>query len=451
MPRLLQRIAAILLGTVAGLALDEGILRVWARIQAKDLLTRITDGNPGDRPLVAFVGDSNVWGLYVQPHETLARVVQRLSRENGARGIHTANFAVPGSPTWAVVGQTRKALELKPAVVVARCGINNYSQVAPGEGLGALESLRLVKVARNAAFNWKWKNAKKWQQNVAGDAAPPQTGGLHQEGVPGIVFTVKPRDAADDPVEVLQTRSTQTLEQCKPRMVADFVEMAELCEKAGAKLVIASYLAGLEAGFNGVRSVMLELDGKHGIVVSDCTKGMAQAQYSVDAEARGAMRARLLTLDQHPTALGYEVEARVLARTLKDMGVMPDYVPEPAIAPLKDRPLIVPKFKRAADDTWAFEMEGAPKDVFRLIVGPPGTSMVEQLELPLDAQPFLNIAGPRVQALTSVVAGEDGKARLEVPSVVRDQLRGKLRAACIVYRGGRGNSGQVMATAAIDL
>jgi len=452
-PTIASRTVAVLFGFVTGLTLVEGGLRVAAFFQARSTRTRLAGDGDTTRPLVAFVGDSNVWGLYVEPHETVAKVVERMSRAGGAVGISTVNFAKPGSPTWAVVDQLKRALALKPVAVVARCGINNFSMVPPGEGGGVLEDLLIVKAARRAMLNWRWRDAKPWMQPVSGAKGPQEVGGFSKQGENATLFAVKARDGFDDPVEVLKTSNVLPFEKHAERMRADYLKMAELAQAGGAKLVLATYLAGLEEGFNAVRQLMAGLAGQKGITVSDCTKGMALALQSVPQEARGAMRARLLTTDQHPTPLGYEVEARILAKTLKEIGVLPDIALESPTAPLQGVKVVAPKLRLVPGEKWTFEVEGEPKDLARLLMGTPGNSTVDLVNVPFNANTYLRVLtlGPRIAAQTFVTLDEKGLGRIEVPDLVRQNLKGPLKAACLVYRGGKESYAQTVLTPVIDV
>ncbi|HKD99527.1 MAG TPA: hypothetical protein VKE69_00845, partial [Planctomycetota bacterium] len=103
--RWVRRLAAIVAGTLFAIAAAEIALRVAAAVNARSALEHVRHERSGDRPIVAFVGDSNIYGVYVEADETLPRAVEKVSRVDGARGIHAENRGVPGTPTWIAVRQ----------------------------------------------------------------------------------------------------------------------------------------------------------------------------------------------------------------------------------------------------------------------------------------------------------------------------------------------------------
>lgn len=89
----------IIAGTFRGLAVFEGALQIAALAMSFATSHRMNRENPGGLPFVAFVGDSNIYGLYVEPHQTVARAVERLSVVNEKPTIHCVNLGVPSSPS----------------------------------------------------------------------------------------------------------------------------------------------------------------------------------------------------------------------------------------------------------------------------------------------------------------------------------------------------------------
>jgi hypothetical protein len=153
-----------------------------------------------------------------------------------------------------------------------------------------------------------------------------------------------------------------------------------------------------------------------------------------------------LTADRHPTAIGYELEARVVVNALRESGVLPAGPPLDPFEPLSGIDVGQPVIRRIDGAPQAFEFLGKPRDRCTLLLGKPGSSIVEDLTVPLDVRPVDAVAGPRMRAGMSAVADENGRARLEISSMILTKLRGDFVAACLVHRGGRGPSSQRIVT-----
>ena len=123
MPRFARRLLVAFTAFLVALALLEVGLRVVGAIQLAAANRKLAGEDDG-RPIVAFIGDSNIYGLYVANPETdtLPKQVEALSCSGGARGVRCVNLAIPAATTWNVVDQCSKALELHPVAVVARAG-----------------------------------------------------------------------------------------------------------------------------------------------------------------------------------------------------------------------------------------------------------------------------------------------------------------------------------------
>ena len=338
------RLLAAVGGLVFALVLLEVGLRVAAFFEVRAARQRLRSEGGEARPLIAFVGDSNIYGVYVEEEQTLPKAVERLSRRGGSPGVRCLNLGIPGAASWDALEQTRQALRMRPRAVVVTVGVNNYQVVPPGEGLGVVEGLRLVKAVRLALFNWRVRHLQRNPEALrvlpGGPGGKPLEGGELRNGVTSSVVIIKPRDG--DPIPFEKTwRRAAAFEEIAARLKADLIEMSLLAERAGCRLVVATYLAGLEEPFAGIRDLALSLQGQHGIVVADTAAILPRAIQGDEPEPPSAgtpqtLRGRrsLFLFQNHPTALGYEMEARVVARTLHDIGVLPDIEPEDPLAPL---------------------------------------------------------------------------------------------------------------------
>ena len=147
MRRLLILAGSTLLAIVA---LELG-LRIAAALQTDTRPAPAADG----RPVVVFVGDSNVWGLNVTPAEALPAQCESLSRECAPPGFQAVNRGRRGTPSWYALDEARSALaRFRPVAIVVRVGVNNRVLVAPDDA-SWLDRLRIARLAGMAVRNWK--------------------------------------------------------------------------------------------------------------------------------------------------------------------------------------------------------------------------------------------------------------------------------------------------------
>jgi hypothetical protein len=456
-PRTCRRLIAITLGIAAGLALLEVGLRAAgaAYLAAGNRLA----ADPNDRrPLVAFVGDSNIYGLYVEPAQTLARRLEAECQPSGI-GVRTINLGVPASPSWVALDQARRALALAPAVLVARVGINNYTSVPPDDGWGWPEKLLVVKSIRRALLAWRMRDAREADLQSGPGGAPVDGAVLTHEDQHAI-FRFEGRDGGRVPFEVQRLRRALPLEQVRPRLEADLLAMARLAREAGSRLVIATYLAGSDAGFEELTKLARSLADREGIVVADCARILDGAIAAASAPggwggappspvAPAAARALLLTEDQHPTALGYRAEARLVARELQKLGIAPHATIGDPLAVLPALARALPLLRRAQGASLGFRYAGDPKDRATLLLGTPGASWVGGHELPLARDPGDWCSGV-VPGEISAIADGKGQTHFSVDDATAARLRGRVRAVAVTRRGGLGGASQRFLSEPLD-
>ena len=161
-------------------------------------------------------------------------------------------------------------------------------------------------------------------------------------------------------------------EKVAPRLRADYGRILDMCQAAGAKLVFATYLAGFEGTFGDIRAEMFAFGREHALPVADCTAVAIEAITGAAPEGastnpashktndpvdRVARFAAILTRDRHPTPLGYEMEARVVAAALAEAGCGAAPPSEPPLSPILRRGAEAPELARAEggagnSDTW---------------------------------------------------------------------------------------------------
>jgi hypothetical protein len=418
------------------------ILGAVAHAKINDRL-RTTGG--ADRPIVAFCGDSNMFGAYLEKEtQTMPAVVEELSRRGGSPGLRCYNFGVPGSPTWIVLNQVRRALELKPKIVVVRAGINNTWQLPPEKGLGILDQSKLFKLARIALFS------------------PKVSDGMQPEGEAG---TLELRHSSrlgaklgeDETLHVRRSDGYLPFENLVDRMRSDYLEMLQLCEAAGAKLVFATYSASFGGTFASVRQEMLTFGLQHKIPVADCgsvihgvlSDTTASAPFDI-YERRIARMSTLLTRDRHPTALCYEIEARVVCAALANLGAVGKESVEPPLAPIQGIEMNPPLLRAVEDKPGLFRLFGKPGDRPQLVLGVPGQSQIKEIAIPLDWQQFKQAAGEPLY-LPSAQSHREGWYEFQIPHGVLKKAPPKAAAIVVLERGGEFKAACIFLSNAVPL
>ncbi|MBL8692472.1 MAG: hypothetical protein JNJ88_00085 [Planctomycetes bacterium] len=441
----LARPAAIVVGaTLVSLLLAESALRVLGAVAQAKARTRLeSSARTADgvrRPTVAFIGDSNIYGLYIENDaDTLPKVVERLSRSRDSIGVFCTNSGLPASPSWAVVEQCREALRLNPAAVVIRCGINNTWTLPPEGGLGWLEHSKLVRFLRLSYYNYTGKRGAGPAFAPDGGTAPDAA--IRLEGGRS-VFTLKTRDGAAAPFESRSSPSLRSISEIVPRYREDLLLMSKLCSEAGAKPIYCTYLASDGSTYAALGEVMRQVAAEVGAPVADCgavlthalTRPTADEPQADEETLRIARRALLLTRDDHPTVLGYAMEAPLVLEALATAQVLKSPKAASPVDLWGLAKLKIPVLRLAGASGRFVEIEGLePGDTATLWLGHAGTTSFKGLPLPLDPAPVRSALGR--DALLSAPVGPRGLARVAIPELPPRLF--PLLAVAVVERGGK--------------
>jgi hypothetical protein len=446
-------------GLVVAVALLEGGLQGAAFFQWRAARERLRSDAGDGRPVVAFVGDSNMYGLYVEPHETLAKRVEALSRAGGARGVATVNLAMPGAPSWTVLEQVRRAASLGVVAIVARCGINNFSSVPPGGGFGIFENLRVVKMLHRLYFNMRWKEMDTFELPSGPGGEVIKEGGKRIDDERAM-FLLKARDGGQESLEIHRKKRSETFATIEPRYRADLAAMQQIARDRGARLLLASYMSGAKPGFSDLRDAAASVAAEHGILVVDTASiPLRAAEYyrTVPCPERPALgeiagpsaNGLLLTLDDHPTASGYAAEAVLVVEQLAKAGILPSGGPPDPLSVLPKPAAFVPTLRQGRAASLAFLYEGKPQDRLQILLGTPGSFDYKHTMLPLDPVSWRRGALPENEM--AAVADGAGRARIAVPESLQKIAPAKLRAIAVVRRGGTGGASQVLLSEPVDV
>ncbi|MFN0206813.1 MAG: hypothetical protein ACKVS6_10950 [Planctomycetota bacterium] len=457
MKKLIKRLLCAAGGLLFALAGVEASLRFAGYLQVSRIISDVKSVDP-NRPIVIFCGDSNIYGVYVEPHETLPRAVERITQKNGTPAVRCFNFGAPGSASWNVLEQVKSALYLKPAAVFVRCGINNLSLKPPDGTLGFLEQFNIVKLIRFYQFNSEIKRAQLHVTKLKVGPGENEIDSFHVAVSPekGVVSVVdrEGRNVAWDKITI----PNATLRDAEPRLLADLQEMARMVKKSGA----AFYY--LTPALDDISAVLREAARREnvGIIESgEIIKSSIQFGDSRPAsqwpwELLESRTAAFLTQDRHFTALGYEVEARAVAAELKQLKITPDYVPEDPLAVARDYKIPIPNItiEPKADTPKGFvdfKIETRANGRIIMFAGPKGNTTFRNLTIPLDAAPF-EAARARFAIATLIgTADKNGEARFVLPAELLRSLPRPLYAIAILETGGSGGSAQRFPSAPFEI
>lgn len=463
--KFIKRAGIALASTLVAIALLEGSLQLYGWYVRYEALSRLRSAPDDGRPIVAFCGDSNMFGLYLEDYEhtTLPKQIESLSKNATVAGagnakipgIRSVNFGVPASPTWAVLEQVKRALELKPIAVVARCGINNTWQFPPGEGAGFLENLKLVKIYRVMSAN---KTARAKMNNLGPGGETLDDAEIQLDGRTS-QMRLAPRDGAADPFEIRAVGGQKLgFDATSARMRADFEAMAALCKKNNVKLILATYLEGGLFDYANIRTLMLSLRGQNDIIVADCSPYLQKAIGGVEEAASRPVprevaisrRSLLITRDRHPTALGYAVEARVVSAALVESGILQNFKPDDPLAPFAKAEIDIPKLK-PSNTKLSFEVFSKPGDRVNLVGGLPGESIYKETSIPIDWN-SLQIRPPNISPPLTPVSevGPRGSIELRIPEKLAITLPQGTRLIAVIERGGKFGAARILISNTIE-
>lgn len=456
--RLARRAAAVLLGFIIAFVGIEASLRVASFIEVRAAMRRMGFESGGDRRLVAFAGDSNIYGLYCNPEETVSKAVSRLAAGAGSP-IYTINLGLPSAPSWAVVEQVKRAAALKPAAIFVTCGINNLSSIPPGEGLGPFEDFRIVKLTRKLYFNWRYRDAYRFRLDQGVGGAPVENGMTAKESKT-VAFTAAPRDGDAAPLEVERIEESLPFDKIRGRLRLDLAKMARVAKDAGAKLFYTSYLAGNDPGFREITELMRMMDGQDGARFLDTTTIVSNCLQLVDGadsrpsnvERHYAARAQLLTCDYHPTPFGYEAQARIIIKALAE-GEITKTAPDGGVdAFIKSKNFPIPRIEASSGSYANFNIINIePEDRLTLLIGVKGHCAYGSAELSIDMEPVSKRIGRATALSMTAKGGPDGTANINIPFDTLQKIHGPFQVLCFVERGGLRGATRVLMSPAVPL
>jgi hypothetical protein len=405
----------VLLGVLLGALLVEASLRIAAAVADLAGATARPAATADGRPVVLFVGDSHVFGLYVENNETLPARAAEVSARVSPPGFLSVNRGRPGATTWVALEEVVESIPIhRPVAVVVLVGINNRSSVVP-ESAGWYESLRLVRLARSFLANLGEEELRKAQ-------APRRY---------RFELGHQPRDGPPRRVEIEAATGWQDYPKLvQPRLRQDLVEIARQARRAGAKTFFLSYFDDYFAfaEFNADLAWAARETSSEFVDMASLGKQALQVR----------PRGDLLFFDHHTTPITYELEARELIGAMCRAGVLSGKL---EVAPLEWLSRAAgqrrPSLRMAPGETLAFAVEWEPGRNGKIVLGAPGAMLLygwQELPIQDDSVSVLARRDPGL----SFTTGDDGTARVEVPAEVRSVLPAQARAVAVMGIGDEG-------------
>lgn len=149
-----SRVGLLLAGIAGGLVLAEAALQLGSLFAGRagvDLAWR-AEG----RPLrLLFLGDSNTYGVFVDPAQAYPRVLEsEWNRRAAGSAVEVLNLGFPGTNSTKVRNELPRLLRvLRPDAVLVMIGANDYWTVPEATSDGALERLG----------DWAWRHSRVYR------------------------------------------------------------------------------------------------------------------------------------------------------------------------------------------------------------------------------------------------------------------------------------------------
>ncbi|MBI3818308.1 MAG: amidohydrolase family protein [Planctomycetes bacterium] len=463
--RLVRKLTISAIAAVAAvvliLVLIEVSLRVAGAITGRREAEKMISADPSGRPIVAFCGDSNIYGVYVDASETLPSCVERISRRSGGAGIRSVNLGLPGNASWDVLDQVRRAVAAKPAAIVVTCGINNLAIRPPGEGYGVFENLRIVKTIRRMIFNKKVEKyapkGKILQLGKEGGDIDGKHVFIEDEHMGAVV--VKDREGVVHAQErhALPEADIDYPKICE-RLRSDLMEMAALAAGANVKLIFSTYFPGNETPFENLTKTMRSAAEAAHCGIADCANFLSVCErgesgrriVQIPVEEYQNRRSLLLVEDRHPTPIGYEVEARIVARALRRAGALRSAEFDDPMEPLRGVNVEYPALSRDVKDPTIFTIQSQPGDRAVLLFGMEGNCTYDGWTINVDIGAAMDTYKQFDIKEWAAAADAGGKAVIKVTKDFLDDLPRPSYATCMIRRGtGLAGSGRRLLSAAM--
>jgi len=296
----LQRLALVASGIVAALLILEVALqivafgyRAWTGTRAER-----PDGRAAGHVRIVCIGDSNTFGLWVDPTLSYPAQLRKLLADSaGPDRYEVFNLGIPGATSGSYQRRFGEILDtFRPDIVIAMLGTGNLlrdpvAAAATDEGVSGRvlrtlrETSRLYRVYRYAVRNWQTPAA----------SVPPEI--ATQEQATGVLHL------GDHDILVKDHWKKKNLperNQAKQQLTDDLKSMNDACRAQGIRFVVMTYLSA-EHLYGDMNVVIRATTAQGRLTLIDNTLDLNDP------------RPGLFFPDRHPMAAGYSVIAHNVA------------------------------------------------------------------------------------------------------------------------------------------
>jgi lysophospholipase L1-like esterase len=266
---------------------------------------------------VLCLGDSNTYGIYVEPDESWPAQLEKHWNESVASPkIRVFNLGYPGTNSSKVVSQTAKVLEtFRPDVTIVMVGANDFwtkpVDVAPEpDPHNALVRFverhsRLYKLAYMLAHAGDSDELVVPRVKSRGEGRELRKEATFGDETFDLGFTENSEGFARDQV-LKRAKTTRSMSR-------NFEELVRRARDGGTKLVFMTYPAQEEAGFYAAASrEVWRVARQTGTPLVNLRSVFAARCPEPDCR-------ELLSRDQHPNARGYAIVAEDVAGRLREL------------------------------------------------------------------------------------------------------------------------------------
>ena len=316
-----RRVIALGLGVLLTPLVLEGALRAAA------MVVRESRTGAKGKSLALCQGDSFTFGVFLPPEATYPARLEALLREGGVAEPRVVNSGIPGKPTWIVKRELRQDLtDYGPRFALLLAGINNSWRRRPAdhnvEG-STTQEWRIVRTWRLARAHFG-RGAKEQETQAPEDEAPKakKDGKRNRNWVrqDNVEFRGKGErvihfeDRQGKQRSYVVHNSNRKESEFTTWIREDIARAARIAREEGVEPIILGYPA----------------DGRPFDTVNEALEATAQATGAPFVDFRAAFRkaARrvgedaLFFPDQHATALGCDLMARVVVNRLVREGLI---------------------------------------------------------------------------------------------------------------------------------
>jgi len=322
-----ERLAAVLMGSVVGLALACAALEVGLRTAAFVLARSSShSGTEADASEESFrilcIGDSNTYGTGVERFETYPAQLQRiLNAARGATRFQVTNLGVPGSNSAQVRHRLPQYLELyDPDLVIVLIGVNDYwnpeeTESGPATSSGQRLHRKLSSLRTYRLVLLLIEHMRSPGRSASSEEVVLQTSELHRKAGGSGDATVRELRFGGARFQFRNTeRATFLDDDAHARLLRrNLQEMIRVTAEAGVPLVLPTYAANF-AHYMVANRVIGDLSGDY-VVTPEFREDFRRY--------RGPSREGLYFPDLHPKAPVYTAYAQALRNALVRWGLVP--------------------------------------------------------------------------------------------------------------------------------